>query len=211
MDIDCNMTKPYEIQFEEADSAILAKRKFKHVKAFTGRNRRTYCLCTECKTYLDEEYVPTKEERFMDKGWCSFVWYILSNESLHEHYGDEAWRMIPTEWRPWWLDSLKHKYPDIFDRITLQFPAPIFVDKTNDLMNWKKDIESYFIARLASTTNKYLRPVIKCPWGCSEFPHKAGNIPFDILLQRLFQRCILKMMTSDAQSHHKKVCYYYYM
>ena len=80
MDTDSNWTGPYAIQFEEADSAILASQKFKHVKAFTGRSRCTYCLCTECKTYLDTECVPTKKKALWIKG-CSFVWYIL------EQYG----------------------------------------------------------------------------------------------------------------------------
>ena len=203
MAVEQNHDNFYRIEFEEKDSATIGKcKKFKTVTASTGQNRCDYCLCSECAIYLDEDSHPKVANEY---GWCSFVWYLLSNEDVHEMYGSSIWRFIPQLWRPWWLRVLKTKFPNIFNDITLDSPVPVFVDKSLDIKEWNNDIESYFIARLASASNKFLRPVIKCPWGCSEFQHKVGHIPFDIIMQRILQRVYLKKITEDAAKVYNKV------
>ena len=135
------------------------------------------------------------------------IWYILSNEVVHCRYGNYIWKIVPLTWRPWQLQCIKREFPVIFGDVTLDYPPPIFRDRTIDLKCWNEDINSYLLSRLASTSNKYLRPSIKCPWGCSEFLHKTGNISYDIIIQRILQKCALKLMRPDADKCLNKVCY----
>ena len=110
------------------------------------------------------------------------MWHTLSNPDIHQHYGVAIWRFVPREWRPWWLDSLKTEFPTVFTdtNVSLEFPCPAIKDKTLDKDACKKDINSYSLPRLANACNHYLRPVIKCPWGCSEFLHNVGFVPLDM-------------------------------
>ena len=34
-----------------------------------------------------------------------------------------------------------------------------------------------------------------CPWGCSEFIHKCGYVPIDVMIQRHLSRCKIKLMS----------------
>ena len=121
---------------------------------------------------------------------------MLSSKKIHEKYGEEIWIFIPITWRPWWLTNLQSKFPQKFFNLTLEQPFPVFKDKTADIKEWNDDINSYVLSRLVSAANKFLQPTIKCPWGCSEFQHKAGFLPLDIVLQRILQRYTLKMISN---------------
>ena len=114
--------------------------------------------------------------------WCSFIWELLSSKKIHERYGEKIWRFIPITWRSWWLTSLQSKFPQVFSNLTLEQPFPVFNDKTADIKEWNDDINSYVLSRLVSAANKFLQPTIKCPWGCSEFQHKAGFLPLNLVL-----------------------------
>ena len=52
-------------------------------------------------------------------------------------------------------------------------------------------MDSQLLSRIASSCNTHLLPKILCPWGCSEFNHKAGYLDFDIVWQRYLQKCII--------------------
>ena len=161
-----------------------------------------YTFCKECNQYL----TPGDQVGNIDEVvWCSFMWSILSNRSIHQHYGDYVWRFVPYEWRPWWLNALQNKFPTIYSNITIDHPSPAIKDKTADIQTWNDDINSYFLARLRFSSNKFLRPVIKCPWGCTEFHHKVGHLPLDIILQRYIQKCFLKTYTSTQLKLEKNV------
>ena len=119
----------------------------------------------------------------------------MKDECLHEKYGESIWRFIPLEWRPWWLNSLKESFPLIFGNITLTHPVPVFQDITANIEEWNGDINSYLLSKLRDTCNKHLVPTVKCPWGCSEFIHKVGYLPIDIVFQRFLQKCSVKMFS----------------
>ena len=70
-------------------------------------------------------------------------------------------------------------------------PPPIFFDRTPELSEWKDNLNSQILSRIASTCNKHLLPKNLCPWGCSEFNHKVGNLGFDIVWQSYLQKCII--------------------
>ena len=50
--------------------------------------------------------------------------------------------------------------PHHFSNITLEMPYNAFNDKTIDINEWDEDINSYYLARLASTSNKFFLPTI---------------------------------------------------
>ena len=129
----------------------------------------------------------------------------MKDEFIHEKYGEMIWRFIPVEWRPWWIDVLKEKFPFVFGNITITKPSAVFQDRTLHIKEWETDINSYLLSRLKSTSNKYLMPTVKCPWGCSEFPHKVGYLPLDIIFQRYLQKCSLKTFTKKPSEKYAKV------
>ena len=92
---------------------------------------------------------------------------------------------------------MKEKFPHVFGNISIQLPPPVFQDLTTSINERDADINSYFLSKLKSTTNKHLMPIVKCPWGCSEFMHKVGYLPIDIVYQRYIQKCSIKMITKS--------------
>jgi hypothetical protein len=189
----------YCVQFHIRSSSNIARRRpFKHVQ-FNQTNPVNYVFCTECNTYLDPNNTTAKYDPNV---WCSFIWYLLTDSSIQTAYGHQIWRFIPMEWRPWWIDSTRRAS---FPTITMIHPAPIFKDKTIDIKEWNEDINSFLLSRLASASNKFLRPSIKCPWGCSEFQHKVGYLPLDIMFQRLLQKTVIKVYTKSRSSFEKRV------
>jgi hypothetical protein len=194
----------YDIQFvTRLSNNIVRRRRFKHV-TYESSNPIRYTFCTECDFYLNPEN-NSRDNSFDDVAWCGFYWSLLSNSDVHIHYGQNIWKFVPIEWRSWWLDSLTTTFPNIFTDISLDQPSSVFKDRTMDRKEWDDDISSQYLSRLASTCNKHLLPSIKCPWGCSEFLHKVGHLPIDIIIQRLLQKCIITMHTKSHLEIEKKV------
>ncbi len=164
-----------------------------------------YIFCRQCEFYLDAEkdYDATNYDNVV---WCSFFWALFSNRQIQIKYGQEfIWRLIPKEWRHWWLGSLTAVFPNVYNNIAIEFPTPFFNDKTIDIKEWDDEIQTYFISNLATICNKHLRPTIKCPWGCSEFQHKVGYLPIDVIIQRLLQKAVIKIHTKIESGFEKRV------
>jgi len=152
---------------------------------------QSYMLCHECTVHLTSlSYHEANNEKY---SWPGFVWSILTNPEVHREYASTIWHFIPQQWRPWWIYSVKEKYPLLFENISIDFPSSVFRDKTAEINNFWNDIESYDLARLSHTCNKHLQPTILCPWGCTDFLHRCGKLPFDCVLQRFIRRCTLKL------------------
>ena len=62
------------------------------------------------------------------------------------------------EWRPWWVQSLKETFTNVYSEISMSDPTPIFRDKTLDIREWNEDISSYLLSKLASACNKHMIP-----------------------------------------------------
>ena len=181
----------YRIQLQQILSNTLSHKKFKSIKSIQGNTRSTFHLCQDCVKYLgpSEEQLTGSGRELRDKEvmWCSFMWYMLSNPDIHKCYGDSIWSYVLKEWRPWWKHSLITEFPAVFSNITMDFPCPAIKDKTLDRDSCDLDIKSYHLPRLTNAWNHYFRPLIKCPWGCSEFLHNVGFVPLDIMFRRLLQ------------------------
>ena len=63
----------------------------------------------------------------------------------------------------------------------LKHPDSIFIDCSSDALEWKEDVESLLLSRLAKLCNKNIIPQNVYPWGCSEFNYKYVNMYFDIV------------------------------
>jgi hypothetical protein len=49
----------------------------------------------------------------------------------------------------------------------------------------KECLDRNKLGELKRVLNEYFYPVIKCPWGCTEYHIHCGRVPFDILLRRI--------------------------
>lgn len=163
----------YHIAFElHSTISVNSRRKFKHCASHRSEDRAVeIILCYECAHHLVsiDNTVIANQCQFT---WPAFIWSLLKNADIHSKYGDNIWRFIPKEWRYWWLTSLTETHPNVFQAISIDIPSPIFVDRTMEIDEWSEDINSYELARLASTCNKHLMPKILCPWGCTEYNHR---------------------------------------
>ena len=68
---------------------------------------------------------------------------------------------------------------------------------TKDHITWKDDIKSGMLSCLENTCNNLIMPTVLCPWGYSEYLHKCGHVPLDILIQRQLQDCSIKTITKS--------------
>lgn len=194
----------YDIQFHIRSSNNISRwRTFKHVR-YNQSNPVNYTFCTECNYYLSPDH--NANTKYDSSVWCSFIWSLFANTNIQNVYGIQIWKFIPIEWRPWWIHSITTLFPTIYSNtITIEYPTPVFKDKTIDIKEWNDDINSYLLSRLATASNKFLRPSIKCPWGCSEFQHKVGYLPLDIIFQRILQKCSFNMFTNSNLNLQKNV------
>ena len=105
---------PYCMKFSFIPSTAIGQRKFTHPDIVTNDSDIEYPLCTECGEYL------TRNEKYQTEEFCwpSFICKLLTNEKYHRIYGCDLWRMIPREFRFWWLLYLKEKFPHIFSEVS---------------------------------------------------------------------------------------------
>ena len=116
----------------------------------------------------------TVENNEVSVAWCEFIWFISKDTEFQDKVLDSIWRFIPTQLWPWCIRILQYKFTNIFGNIKIGQPNAELKDKTNDIDTWETGINTYLLSRLASFSNTYLLPTIKCPWGYSKFQHKAG-------------------------------------
>ena len=134
--------------------------------------------------------------------WPSFIWkQVLKNPNVLSIYGDRVWCLIPSQWRHWWIESVKEyiapRNGNDYSNVTLNFPHPAIVDRSLDQIEMIADISSFNLGRIMDTMNKHLIPDVLCPWGCSEYIHKVGTVSLDIIIQRFLPKCILHLPNKD--------------
>ena len=61
-------------------------------------------------------------------------------------------------------------------------PSPIFEDVTMKIDEFNNKINTGKLPDLAEACNKYMIPLVMCPWGESVFLHKCQYIPYDITI-----------------------------
>ena len=129
------------------------------------KKRRNQEKITFCHKY-NANLTNTIENSEASVAWCGFIWFPLIYTELHDNYGESIRRFIPTQWRPWWIGILQYNFPKVFGNIEIYKTTAAFKDITNDIDQWKTDISTDLLSRLAPSSNTYLLPDVKYPWGC---------------------------------------------
>ena len=131
-----SQTSFYNLNLVNRSSACLKRRKFKHVRCPSNPIR--LFLCLQCDRYLLSDEINTSCN--MEWAWPSYVWYILSNKDVQLKYQSQIWKYIPRAWRPWWTESVKDSFIQIYQSIDSDNPSPFFEDKTLEIRDWEHGI-----------------------------------------------------------------------
>lgn len=190
----------YHLQFHEYNSTQLKKyRSFKLCRINYNDENEINIFCKECSIHLSSDN--KNHANKPTHTWPSFIWYILNDKEFRQCYGPQhLWKFVPKVWRYWWLDSYNDTIRQLDQKVDIDFPTPLFVDRTEDICEWNELISSFTLPNLRKACNKYLLPTILCPFGCSSFLHRHGQVSLDMLLQRYLPRCILKRQYSNKNS-----------
>ena len=121
-------------------------------------------------------------------------WSFLQNTPLQSIYGINIFNIIPTNFHYWWIESLLDYFPDVYQGISIEFPPPIFSDITTDIEESKRLLKQNSLLDLEYVCNNHLKPTVMCPWGCSEFIQHCGSCNIDVIIQRFFLKCEIKLM-----------------
>ena len=178
-------TDPYKLVLQHIDLRSWREqrrfnRKFCHINfdSYIVSKQNNYrgqnvLICDECNRYLLRD----KNKDFPEEVWPAFVWSVLKEPTLCV----DAWKMVPECWRHWWKKTIQQRYGED-EYIMLIAGSAQIKDVSKEMecdlaalnkLRWAKDL----MPRELSLT----LPTIKCPAGCSEWKHKANNIPFDII------------------------------
>ena len=112
--------------------------------------------------------------------------------------GKIRWSFIPKLWRHWWIKSSDFISLSAYENVSIDYPEPFFVDRTRNLDIMRNLLgENTLGSLMEACSEKYLLPNVLCPWGCSEYIHCCGRLPFDLVLQRFFQKESLGIVTSE--------------
>lgn len=184
----------YNIDFVDINSSdIRTHRNY----SFLDRNGECqYHVCSQCKDHLTHSSIGTA---YLQKfTFAAFMWSIFTNECIHRIYGGNfIWSLVPLEWRPWFIVEVKLHFPAVFLAVSLVSPSSIIVDKTNAIMDWNNKVGKYELSSLRDCCNKYLLPVVLCPWGCTDFMHRCGYISFEAMYQRVLRKVNLNLRNID--------------
>lgn len=184
----------YSLEYHLISSdVIMGRRNYCFLTKTYANEREVYFnVCSQCKSHLTERKIDiAHQSKYV---FAAFMWKILSDDSMHSRLpGSFLWMLVPQEWRPWWFDMIVMLFPGVFNGITLYSPAPIIMDRTKDINDWKESISKYELSLLRDSCNKYLIPNVLCPFGCSEYIHRTGSLSFEGVLQRYLQVCDLHL------------------
>lgn len=195
---------PYHLEF-----------KWINGEEFSGRPK--YCqfrkdrhfVCTQCYKYMtgvNEDGEKLSDIEVENVSWPSFIWSeILSNNDIHKEYGAWIWRLIPLQWRYWWVDAVKEKYARIFRHITIDLPAPAFKDVTEERNEFVNGTSTDYegkdaLGKLRDCCNKLLIPTVFCMYGCSEYIHHGHRVAIEVVYQRYLQRVNLNIPVTKQHS-----------
>jgi hypothetical protein len=111
--------------------------------------------------------------------------------------GYNAWAFIPLKWRPWWLYSLR-RFNAVYSvpQVQLESPPPHMKDVTRERNRYLDMMRNLQLGDIKQTVNELLFAVVLCPWGCAEYRHRTGTIPFDTMMLTLLEKVAIPRTTS---------------
>jgi hypothetical protein len=114
--------------------------------------------------------------------WPAFVWRLLNNEQIIGENGVTVWSYVPEAWRVWWIDAVRER--GIFAEVTLTNPPSIFKDVTTNREEFLGSLKRLELTNLMECCDKHLHDTVRCPWGCTEYLHKAESLALDVVFAR---------------------------
>jgi hypothetical protein len=144
----------------------------------------------------------------------AFLWDILSgghkggdfySYKFHDIYGEMLWQLIPSSMRPWWIDAVKEinthgDYP--FRNCSLEYPVSVFVDKTEDCIQFEKEIDESLVSMAkALDRDEIMDPNILCPHGCGVSCRRAKPIEWCLVLQCILKKVVLNLPTKTLKKY----------
>ena len=165
-------------------------------------------VCGQCKQYLVDG------DDASENIWPSFLAYFLTKgqkraferetTAFHSIYeGTILWKVIPWLMRPWWIESLRNfgapNFP--YSNITIELPAPVFIDKTIDVEIYDDDFNSGTFSRVINAMNnvEVMNKNILCPWSCSYIYTQSGRFPLDLMLMKIFPKMLIDGYSDKKQ------------
>jgi hypothetical protein len=188
----------YELGISSCDVARNSlRRKFCNLRAsHTDRQRRRNTirasLCLLCAQYLLSQLSINN----MNIVWPAMMWSWLTSVPLSNQHGPQVWSLIPHKWRTWWLDEAQQHNP-VLAEVTMLHPLSAFKDVTVESNELRSAIKGGILAELKQKVDEHVQPLVKCPWGCTEFYHKTGTVSLDVTVARCFGVSGLKSVTGN--------------
>jgi hypothetical protein len=165
-------------------AGIHFQKKFSTLQAADFDDVQDLALCLECSRFLVPDAIDAAATQASLVMWPALVWKLLVNLMVQEEFGNGFWAFVPALWRPWWLDSLQLQGFQCYQDITLEFPPSAFTEVSADRAEFLAALELNTAGALIGACDKHIIPNICCPWGCTEYIHKVGNIPLDVIFGR---------------------------
>ena len=129
-----------KLKFRKRNSNEIARRrKFKNV-TYSQANIVAFILCEQRHSHLT--LPDPKVYNSLGSNWPSFFWRLLTNKKVQMTNKDRAWRFIPSEWRHWWLKTLKVVDPMVYRHISLTHPSPVIKDRSREMDIWEMKMKS---------------------------------------------------------------------
>ncbi len=160
-------------------------------------------LCPQCCFYFTIEKPNTK--KIYKYIWPSLFWKILSSFELYKIYGTNLWRIIPLQWRQWWYISVRTLLPpEWYYQELINNMTCAVVDVTIAKQSLECSIKKGNLGQIIENCDKYLLPLIKCPWGCTEYFHICGKIPIQTILWRYISEHGMSNLMSPTKVNQAK-------
>jgi len=126
--------------------------------SFCKKNRVRMTLCQQCKCALTNQPSKILEEDV----WPAMFWGWLTDLNLMQWFGSDLWKVVPDEWRYWWIDAIVECAP-VFRNVTLESPLPIFSDVTGRKGELETGIGMMCALDMQRVCNEHLLPLVRCP------------------------------------------------
>jgi hypothetical protein len=197
--VDVHVIPEYSVDLTSARISTLKKRKYSSIRHQDySCDNDAVLLCLQCSEYLTKQQPKSKNEQWQIL-WPSFMWHFLTNKSqAADVLGEKMWSFVPKQWRYFWMQELKNEFPLVYASISITHPRPHFREMSYEVNDFNGILKRGLLGEIKHGCNQYLNAVVLCPWGCCEFPHKAGNIQLDVVLQRYIQFSAVSLHSDKA-------------
>lgn len=161
---------------------------------------RDFLVCQDCNTIFEETVTDENTQNAIV--WPAFVWDILAD--VDNNIQRMMWRIIPLEWKGWWRQAVSRviDMQSVLDDEVISRDVSDARDVCSTTFR-QSNLSNVPWSTFRDTLEKYLCvPCVRCPYGCSEYLHKACAIPFDVVVQHYIRRNVKKYTSTKWKEIH---------